>query len=72
MDHAFGRAYARSLAADLVLGALGSVSAAEALERGTPPRQVWDALCDAMEVDDAVRWHYRDARKPKKPGRAAR
>jgi hypothetical protein len=64
MDHAFGAAYAKSLAADLVMGALGSRSAAEALDAGLPPRQVWDALCDAMEVSDSVRWHYRDAPRP--------
>jgi hypothetical protein len=51
----------KSLAADLVVGALGSRSAAEALDAGVLPRAVWDALCDAMEVSDAVRWHFRDA-----------
>ncbi|MDR1187484.1 MAG: DUF3046 domain-containing protein [Bifidobacteriaceae bacterium] len=66
MDHAFGRAYAKSLAADLVMGALGSRTAVEALEAGVPPRQVWDAICDTMEVDDAARWHHRDAPKPKR------
>jgi hypothetical protein len=65
MDHAFGPAYAKSLASDLVIGTLGSRSAAEALAAGTDPRRVWDALCDAMEVDESVRWRYRDARKPK-------
>jgi hypothetical protein len=70
MDHAFGPAYAKSLASDLVIGALGSRSAAEALDAGVDPRQVWDALCDAMEVDESVRWHYRAPRKPK--GKARR
>jgi hypothetical protein len=66
MEQAFGAGYAKSLAADLVVGALGSRTADEALAAGVSPRQVWDALCDAMEVDDAVRWRYRDAPKPKR------
>ncbi|MDR2378160.1 MAG: DUF3046 domain-containing protein [Bifidobacteriaceae bacterium] len=66
MDHAFGPAYAKSLASDLVIGALGSRTAAQALAEGHAPREVWDALCDAMEVDDAVRWRRRDARPPKR------
>jgi hypothetical protein len=70
MDQAFGAAYAKSLAADLVVGALGSRTAAEALAAGVAPRQVWDALCDAMEVDDAVRWRYRDAPRKQRRGSA--
>jgi hypothetical protein len=65
MDAVFGAAYAKSLAADLVVGALGSRTAAAALESGVQPRQVWDALCDAMEVSDAERWVYREEAKPK-------
>jgi hypothetical protein len=64
MDHAFGPAYAKSLASDLVVGALGSRTAAEALEAGTEPQAVWQALCDALDLDDATRWHYRA--EPKK------
>jgi hypothetical protein len=65
MDHAFGAAYAKSLAADLVIGALGSRTAAEALDHGMAPREVWEAVCDAMDLDNAVRWHHREERKPK-------
>jgi hypothetical protein len=64
MNHAFGEPYAKSLASDLVVGALGSRTAAEALDAGMEPREVWHALCDAMEVDEAKRWHHRD--EPKK------
>jgi hypothetical protein len=60
MDHVFGRAYARSLAADLVIGPLGSRTADEALAAGVPPRAVWDALCDAMDVAEDARWRRRD------------
>jgi hypothetical protein len=66
MDHAFGKAYAKSLAADMVMGRLGGLTAEQALDAGAPPREVWDALCDVMEVDDNVRWHYRDAPKKRR------
>jgi hypothetical protein len=66
MEQAFGSIYAKSLAADLVIGALGSRTAQQALDAGLAPREVWDAVCDAMEVPDDVRWRYRDA--PRKKG----
>ncbi|MCL2803389.1 MAG: DUF3046 domain-containing protein [Micrococcales bacterium] len=66
MDRAFGATYAKSLASDLVIGALGGRTAEEALAGGTPPRQVWDALCDAMEVGDDLRWAYRAPVPPKR------
>ncbi len=50
MDDVFGAAYAGSLARDHVLGALGQRSAVQALADGVPPRQVWEALCDDMDV----------------------
>lgn len=46
----FGDAYGRSLLNDLVLGVLGDRTAREALHGGVPPRKVWLALCDAMDV----------------------
>ncbi|MDR2114592.1 MAG: DUF3046 domain-containing protein [Bifidobacteriaceae bacterium] len=60
MEQAFGPVYAKSLASDLVLSTLGSRSAVEALDAGLPPRQVWEALCDAMELPEALRWRHRD------------
>jgi hypothetical protein len=56
VDEVFGRAHGRALAHDLVLTALGDRSAAAALEDGDEPRAVWHALCDAMEVPDALRF----------------
>jgi hypothetical protein len=50
MDDEFGAGYARSVASDQVLAALGSRTATEALEAGVPPRDVWDAVCEAMHV----------------------
>lgn len=50
MDDEFGAGYARSVASDQVLSVLGSRTATEALAAGVPPRDVWDAVCDAMHV----------------------
>jgi hypothetical protein len=50
MDDEFGAAYARSLARDHVLGALGNRTPLEALEAGIKPREVWLALCVDMDV----------------------
>lgn len=59
--------YGRSLAEDLVLVGLGRTSV-QALADGVPPRQVWDALCDEMELDEATRWrHRRDPKEKTKP-----
>jgi Protein of unknown function (DUF3046) len=50
MDDEFGAAYARSVAADQVISALGGRTAVEALGAGTDPREVWLAVCEAMSV----------------------
>ena len=50
MDDEFGAAYARSLARDHVLGALGNRTPLEALESGIKPRETWLALCADMDV----------------------
>ena len=59
MSDEFGAGYAPSLARSQVLSALGDRTAAEALDAGTPPREVWLALCDAMDVPESRR-HGRD------------
>jgi DUF3046 family protein len=46
----FGAAYAHSLAGSTHMAALGGRTAQEALDAGVPPRDVWEALCDAMDV----------------------
>lgn len=63
VDEVFGRAHGRALAHDLVLTVLGDQSAVAALEDGEEPRTVWHALCDAMEVPEALRFgaHHRQA-----------
>ena len=50
MDDEFGAPYARSLARDHVLGALGNRTPLEAIESGIKPREVWLALCADMDV----------------------
>jgi hypothetical protein len=68
MDQTFGTLYAKSLAADLVIGKLGSRTASQALDDGVSPREVWDALADATDLTEDQRWAYRDA----KPARRRR
>ncbi|WP_127472597.1 DUF3046 domain-containing protein [Microbacterium sulfonylureivorans] len=41
---------AGGLIVDLVLASLGSRTAAQALDGGVPPRDVWLALCEEMDV----------------------
>ena len=55
MEDEFGSAYAGSLARDHVVGALENRTVVQALADGVPPRQVWEALCDDMDVPAARR-----------------
>ena len=65
MDDEFGAAYARSLARDHVLGALGNRTPLEALESGIKPREAWLALCADMDVP-VERRLGKEPRQPKK------
>lgn len=69
VEETFGAGYGRSLAEDLVLPGVGGRTAAAALAAGVAPRDVWDAMCDEMELDDAVRWRYRRDPKERRGGR---
>jgi hypothetical protein len=62
MDRVFGSVYAKSLASDLTMSSLGGRTAAEALAAGVAPREVWDAVCAAMDVPEPKRWAHLDAR----------
>ena len=46
----FGEAYGASVAADHVLAAVGGRTAAQAIEAGVEPRDVWWALCSDFDV----------------------
>ncbi len=76
MDDEFGPSYATSVASDQVLGALGGRTANEALAAGTDPAEVWDALCEAMDVPPARRLGADPKRPPAgsqhPPGRRGR
>ncbi|UYN84960.1 MAG: DUF3046 domain-containing protein [Microcella sp.] len=61
----FGEAYGRSLVRDLVLTALDDRTADEALAAGVAPREVWLALCAAMDVP-RERWYGAGRPEPKK------
>jgi hypothetical protein len=59
----FGSGYSRSLASDLVLGALDGRTVDAALAAGVPPRDVWVALCDATDVPEERRWGQQRRRR---------
>jgi Protein of unknown function (DUF3046) len=61
----FGDAYGRILTHDLILGDIGSLTAEQAIKAGSNPRDIWLALCRAMDVPPA-RWHGAGQRDPKK------
>ena len=61
----FGDAYGRILAHDLVLGDIGSLTAEQAIRAGSNARDIWLALCGAMDVPPARR-HGAGQRDPKK------
>jgi hypothetical protein len=55
VDGEFGRAHGRALTRDHVLFTLGNRTAEQALAAGVPEREVWLALCDALEVPEERR-----------------
>jgi len=54
MERRFGAGYARSLAADYRISALGA-TVNEALERGDLPKAVWRAVCQELGAPSALR-----------------
>ena len=61
----FGEGYGRVLTNDLVLGEIGSLTAAEGIKAGVPVRFIWLALCRATDVPPE-RWYGVGQREPKK------
>ena len=56
MDSEFGAAYSGTLARDQVLRGVGGRTVVQALADGEPPRAVWQAVCEAMDVPTERRW----------------
>lgn len=50
MDQALGAGYARSWADLYVIGELGGRTAAQALDDGVAPKQVWAAVWRALDL----------------------
>lgn len=50
MKDEFEAGYAASLARDHTVLTLGGRTVDEALEAGIPAREVWDAICEEMDV----------------------
>jgi len=65
MADEFGDAYGRVLAHDVVLAAVGGLTAEQAIAAGVPPRQIWLALCDLQDVPVSRRYGV-GQREPKK------
>jgi len=61
----FGEAYGRTLVRDLVLTPLGERTAEQALAGGAAPREIWLALCAAMDVP-RERWYGAGRPEPKR------
>jgi hypothetical protein len=55
MEAALGPAYASSWAELTVIGALGSRTVREALDAGVPPKEVWAAVHDVLELPERER-----------------
>ena len=65
MADEFGESYGRVLAHDVVLAAVGGLTAEQAIAAGVPPRQIWLALCDLQDVPLNRRYGV-GQREPKK------
>jgi DUF3046 family protein len=55
MEGEFGSVRASSVVRDHVFAELGGLTAEQALGRGTDPREVWLAVCEAYDVPPARR-----------------
>ncbi|KRV51534.1 hypothetical protein AQ490_01635 [Wenjunlia vitaminophila] len=55
MREQFGEAYAESFASDYVMSELGGRTVREALDAGWEAKDVWRAVCDAMNLPKSSR-----------------
>lgn len=55
MDAVFGSAYAKSWARDYSLSPLGGRTVMEAIEAGLDTREIWNAVCEVVDVPSLLR-----------------
>lgn len=55
MDAALGPAYAETWAKTQVIGELGGRTVADALDAGTPPKEVWRAVWSSLGLPPSER-----------------
>ena len=55
MRRYLGAAYAESFAADFVIAQLGGRTVNQAMADGVPAKDVWRAVCDALELPPSAR-----------------
>ena len=55
LEHALGPAYARSWADLFVIGELGGRTTSQALDAGVPPKEVWRAVWQVLELPPSER-----------------
>jgi hypothetical protein len=55
MDQVLGATYSRVWSTQQVLAALGGRTVEQALAAGVPPKEVWRAVADALQVPDSQR-----------------
>ncbi|MEV7807830.1 DUF3046 domain-containing protein [Microbispora sp. NPDC088329] len=55
MRRHFGEAYAESWAKDYVISGLGGRTVEQALAEGVAAKQVWQAVCQEVDVDSRLR-----------------
>ena len=55
MNQHLGEGYASTWADQVVIGALDHRTAREALDAGVPPKQVWRAVWEVLELPDSER-----------------
>lgn len=55
MEQHLGAGYARVWAEQFVIGDLGHRTAQEALDAGVPPKEVWRAVWQVLELPDSER-----------------
>jgi len=66
IEHEFGAAYGGQLVRELVLIELAGRTGEQAIAAGVAPRDVWSALCEAMDVPESRR-HGVGLVDPKRP-----